>query len=64
MYLITYIDVAVVSIVGIVVVINRHSVLNLNLLQMDKREGDKKSVLRETGFSSRTCVMLDNKVNL
>ena len=61
--MIIYIDATAVSIVGIVV-INPHFVLNLNLLQMDEGEGDKKRVLHEMGFNSGTCAMPDEKVNL
>ena len=51
---------------GIVATISIHILnsLSLNLLQMDEGEGHKKCALNEMVFSSGTCAMPDEKVNL
>ena len=49
---------------SIVCIAVQGSILKINLLQMDEREGEKKLLLQETGFSSETCAMPDEKVNL
>jgi hypothetical protein len=49
---------------SIVCIVVQGSVLKFNLLQMDGREGEKKRLLQETGFSSGTCAVPDEKVNM
>lgn len=49
---------------SIVCIAVQGSVLKFNLLQMDGREGEKKRLLQETGFSSGTCAVPDEKVNM
>ena len=49
---------------SIVCIAVQGSVLKFNLLQMDGREGEKKRLLQEPGFSSGTCVVPDEKVNM